>query len=97
LLAQVARFARHLPLAMRIAARDVGRQRGRALSGVGAIMASVTLLVALSIGAASDDEEARAVYLPQATAGEGRIDLQQGPADPTQDPDLRVIERQLQA
>lgn len=93
LLAQFARFARHLPLSMRMAARDVGRQRGRALSGVGAIMASVTLLVALSIGAASDDKEYAVTYLPQAVQGEGRIDLAQGPDDPRPDPDAQVVTR----
>lgn len=73
LLARVASLAARLPLPLRIAARDVGRQRSRSLSGVGAIMASVALMTALAVGGASDIRNDEIHYLPQTTLGTGTI------------------------
>lgn len=62
-----------LPVPLRLAIRDVGRQRGRSVPAVAAIMASVTTLTALAIGGFSDQAQARAEYQPITVMGQGLI------------------------
>lgn len=71
LLTQVARAAAVLPLTGRLAARDIGRQRARATSGVAAIMGATALMTALAIGGASDTAQQRRDYRAQAPMGQG--------------------------
>ncbi|MDF8266423.1 FtsX-like permease family protein [Luteipulveratus flavus] len=67
----VGRAARWLPLSARIATRDVGRQRGRSVSGVTALLAVVALTTALAISGTSDGKQARLDYVPGAPLGYG--------------------------
>lgn len=73
LLSTVGRVGGRFPLPLRIAVRDIGRQRGRSAPAVAAIMAAVTALTALAIGGFSDDEQSRQDYQPQAVMGEGFV------------------------
>ncbi|MBD2759389.1 ABC transporter permease [Yimella sp. cx-573] len=79
LLAQIARAAGALPIAGRMATRDIGRQRSRASSGVAAVMAATALMTALAVAGTSDLAQARRDYIPQAPVGEGM-----GSGSPTQ-------------
>lgn len=73
LLSMVGRLSTRLPLAWRLATRDVGRQRGRSAPAVAAIMASVVTLTALGIGGYSDDAQGRRDYVPQTAMGRGLL------------------------
>jgi len=81
LLTRLGMLARHLPLAWRIAARDVGRQRGRAVATTGAILATVAALTTLLIGMASSENASRDAYQPSLPAGQGVVSLMGGKAD----------------
>ncbi|AKU15337.1 ABC transporter permease [Luteipulveratus mongoliensis] len=71
LLSMLGHLAGRLPIATRLATRDVSRQRGRAASGVAAIMASVAVMTALAISGTSDDSQERRDYIPITPIGEG--------------------------
>ncbi|GAB3581358.1 FtsX-like permease family protein [Calidifontibacter terrae] len=73
LLAQVAKLASVLPVASRIATRDIGRQRSRATSGVAAVMAASALMTALAIGGTSDIAQAKRDYEPSAPIGDAVV------------------------
>lgn len=68
-LSRLGGLAHVLPLSGRIAVRDLGRQRGRAASGVAGVLGVVALLTTLSITGTSDDTQARRDYIPQAPPG----------------------------
>lgn len=53
-LATMARFAHRLPLPMRMAAREAGRQRGRATPTVAAIMAGAAVLAVVAVALQAD-------------------------------------------
>lgn len=74
LLSQVGRLASQMPLPLRLAMRDVGRQRGRSVSGVAAIMACVAMMTALAIGGTSDDQQAQRDHQRQAPMGQAVIE-----------------------
>lgn len=63
------RLAGPLPLPLRLAARDAARNRGRTAPAVAAVMAAVAGITALAIGSASDFEQRRIQYVPQAAEG----------------------------
>ncbi|HWC20832.1 MAG TPA: FtsX-like permease family protein [Flexivirga sp.] len=73
LLTRLGLLARHLPLPFRVAARDVSRQRGRAVATVGAILATVAALTTLSIAFASSDRASSAAYQPSLPVGQGLV------------------------
>ncbi|MDX6739017.1 FtsX-like permease family protein [Actinocorallia sp. A-T 12471] len=64
-----AHFAGRLPLPLRIAVRDAGRNRARTAPAVAAVMATVAAFTALSIGMASDLEQERLEYVPRTAEG----------------------------
>ena len=72
-LALVARGAHRLPLALRMASREAGRQRGRATPTVAAIMAGASALTVICIGVAADTTRASADYVPATTQGQGVV------------------------
>lgn len=78
LLTRLGLIARHLPLPFRVAARDVSRQRGRAVATVGAILATVAALTTLSIAFASSDRASSDAYQPSLPAGEALVTVMQG-------------------
>ncbi len=61
----IARLGRGFPLPLRYAVRDAARHRTRTVPAVAAVAATVAGVVALSIGNASSQSQARAQYLPQ--------------------------------
>ena len=65
----LARAGRGLPLVLRYAVRDAARHRTRTVPAVAAVAATVTGVVALGIGGASDDAEAKAGYQPRLPPG----------------------------
>ena len=73
LLSGVGRLGGRLPLSLRMATRDVGRQRGRGAPAVAAIMVAVTALTALALANTSDQTQAARDYQPQALMGEGLV------------------------
>lgn len=72
-LALVARAAHHLPLPLRMAARDAGRQRGRATPTVAAIMAGAATLAVVCIALQADTVRAARDYLPTARLGQALV------------------------
>ncbi|HSF26323.1 MAG TPA: FtsX-like permease family protein, partial [Actinomycetes bacterium] len=98
LLSLVGRWGARLPLPLRMAARDIGRQRGRAVPTVGAIMAAVATLTTLAIGGISDEAQGARDYQPQAPIGHGL--LQGNPVDLADaravvadiDPELSIVD-----
>lgn len=71
--ALVGRLAARAPLPLRYAARDASRHRTRTIPAIGAVMATVTGVVALGIANASDAEQSRATYEPAASEGSGFV------------------------
>ncbi|TWE11956.1 FtsX-like permease family protein [Rudaeicoccus suwonensis] len=70
-LLQLGRIAGYLPLATRLAVRDLARQRGRGVATIGAIMATVGVMTTLMIGFASYESVGRHNYhalVPMGTA-----------------------------
>ena len=67
----IARVAQGLPLPLRMAARDAGRQRTRSAPTVAAVMGGVTLLTVTLIATTSDEAEAEHFYTPSTVMGEG--------------------------
>ncbi len=65
----LARAARRLPVAARMALRDAARQRGRTAPAVGAVMAAVTGSVAISLYVAALDHHDHLTYRPSAAPG----------------------------
>jgi putative ABC transport system permease protein len=68
-------LASRLPVAPRMATRDAARHRTRSTPTVAAILAGVAALTAFSIGVASDTEQRRKEYRPQAPAGQGFVQV----------------------
>lgn len=65
----VGRTAKHLPLPLRLAARDASRQRGRTAPAVAAVMGAVAGITAIAIGSSSDFAQARRDYEPAYAMG----------------------------
>ena len=75
LLALAGAVASRLPVAPRMATRDAARHRSRSTPTVAAILAGVAALTAFSIGLASDTEQRLREYVPQATMGQGFVQV----------------------
>ncbi len=73
MLSVASRLGRSMPLPLRMATRDIGRQRGRSAPAVAAIMTAVTTLTALAIANASDQAQAARDYQPTTVMGQGLI------------------------
>lgn len=69
----VGRLAGRAPLPLRYAVRDAARHRTRTIPAIGAVMATVTGVVALGIANSSDLEQQREQYRPQTSAGAGFV------------------------
>jgi putative ABC transport system permease protein len=78
----VGRFAKHLPLAPRLALRDAARQRGRSGPAVAAVMAAIAGSVAVSCYFVSIVHRDRAEYRPQARIGQVVLHVPRGPRAP---------------
>lgn len=72
-IALVSTLAGRAPLPLRYAARDAARHRARTVPAIGAVMATVTGVVALGIANASDAKESRETYEPQGALGSGYV------------------------
>jgi putative ABC transport system permease protein len=72
-LATVARFAHRLPLPARMAAREAGRQRGRATPTVAAIMAGAAVLAVVAIGLQADTVRRARDHQEIALPGQGMV------------------------
>lgn len=98
LIVLVARGARRLPMAPRLALRDAARQRGRTAPAVAAVMAAVAGSVAISLVVAATDERDRQGHQPVAAHGRVVQDLSIMNVDgTTTDGDLPASERVLRA
>jgi putative ABC transport system permease protein len=71
LLTVAGRLGRHLPLSLRMAARDSARQRARTGPTVAAVMAGAALLSATVVAIASDTAEQAHTYVPTVATGTG--------------------------
>ncbi|EWT00800.1 hypothetical protein N865_13635 [Intrasporangium oryzae NRRL B-24470] len=72
-LALVARSAHRLPLPLRIAAREAGRQRGRATPTVAAIMAGASVLVVVCIALEAETTRAARDHVDLVRQGEALV------------------------
>jgi putative ABC transport system permease protein len=72
-LALLARLSGRLPLMLRYAVRDANRHRTRTVPAVAAVAATVTGVVALGIGLASDEAQNRETYQPSVASGVGIV------------------------
>ncbi|HET7798786.1 MAG TPA: FtsX-like permease family protein [Humibacillus xanthopallidus] len=89
-LALVARTAHRLPLPVRMAAREAGRQRGRATPTVAAIMAGAAALTVVCIGLEADTVRQARDHVPVVREGQAVI---QGATSPQRLPELaRTVE-----
>ncbi len=94
----LARAARRLPVAARMALRDAARQRGRTAPAVGAVMAAVTGSVAISLYVAALDHHDHLTYRPSAAPGGVVLDLTRwGPNGPEQPHPAAQVEALLRA
>lgn len=73
LLSVLSRVAARAPLPVRLALRDAGRQRGRAIPTIAAVMAGAILLAGFGIAGASTDAFNRALYRPTAPPGQALV------------------------
>lgn len=69
----VGRLSGGAPLPLRYAVRDAARHRARTVPAIGAVMATVTGVVALGIANASDAKESEETYRPSAAMGSGSV------------------------
>ncbi|GAA2741135.1 hypothetical protein GCM10009868_06050 [Terrabacter aerolatus] len=88
-LALVAKVAHRLPLPVRMAAREAGRQRGRATPTVAAIMAGASALAVVCISIEADTTRAARDHVATVREGEATV---RGSVTPERLPDLaRVV------
>ncbi len=83
------RWARRLPLALRLALTDAARHRGRSAPAVAAVLAAVTSATALALVAASFEDRDRANYLAAYPPGTAGIELTQSSVAPDGTEDSR--------
>ena len=65
ILVGIARLSSRLPVSLRMATRDAGRQRSRSVPSVAAILAGVAVLTMVLIASGSDEEQRRREYTAQ--------------------------------
>lgn len=91
----VARLGARLPLGPRIALRDASRNRASAAPAVAAVMAAVAGTVAIGLYIASENEAARAGYVPSLRYGQVAVNFQGGDDGPTPDTISDIMRRTL--
>lgn len=69
----VGKLSGRAPLPLRYAVRDAARHRARTVPAIGAVMATVTGVVALGIANASDAKESEETYRQSAAMGAGAV------------------------
>lgn len=70
ILVGIARLSSRLPVSLRMATRDAGRQRSRSVPSVAAILAGVAALTMVLIASGSDEEQSRREYAAQNLMGD---------------------------
>ncbi|MFC7485862.1 FtsX-like permease family protein [Knoellia sp. CPCC 206453] len=70
ILVGIARLSSRLPVPLRMATRDAGRQRSRSVPSVAAILAGVAALTMVLIASGSDEEQSRREYAAQNLLGD---------------------------
>ncbi|WP_404385722.1 FtsX-like permease family protein [Knoellia locipacati] len=73
LLVGIARVSSRLPVSLRMATRDAGRQRSRSVPAVAAILAGVAVLTMVLIASGSDEEQRRREYTAQNILGDATV------------------------
>lgn len=81
-LASVARFAHRLPLPLRVAAREAGRQRGRATPTVAAIMAGAAVLAVVAVALQADTARQARNHVQLVPPGQAVVQSGIGRLDP---------------
>lgn len=69
----VSRLAHHLPVPLRMAARDAARQRSRSAPAVAAVVGAIAALTMMLVGLASDTTQQAREYTPSGPSGEGVV------------------------
>ncbi|MFC7490843.1 MULTISPECIES: FtsX-like permease family protein [unclassified Knoellia] len=69
----IARLSSRLPVSLRMATRDAGRQRSRSVPSVAAILAGVAALTMVLIASGSDEEQSRRQYAAQNLLGDTTV------------------------
>ena len=80
ILVAIARLSSPLPVSLRMATRDAGRQRSRSVPAVAAILAGVAVLTMVLIASGSDEEQSRREYTAQNVPGDAKVYNNGGPA-----------------
>lgn len=70
ILVGISRLSSRLPVSLRMATRDAGRQRSRSVPSVAAILAGVAALTMVLIASGSDNEQSRREYSAQNLLGD---------------------------
>jgi putative ABC transport system permease protein len=90
----VSRRVTALPFPLRFALRDAARSRGRTAAAAAAVTATVAGAIALGIGGASDEQQARSTYTPSGPRNAAVISV--GGATPQQQQAIRAaVSRRL--
>ncbi|GAA4114224.1 hypothetical protein GCM10022415_10030 [Knoellia locipacati] len=69
----LARISSRLPVSLRMATRDAGRQRSRSVPAIAAILAGVAVLTMVLIASGSDEEQSRREYVAQNLPGDTTV------------------------
>ncbi|KGN41755.1 FtsX-like permease family protein [Knoellia aerolata] len=75
----IARLSARLPVPLRMATRDAGRQRARSVPAIAAILAGVAVLTMTLIASGSDNEQSRREYTAQNVLGDATVSGDAGP------------------
>lgn len=81
ILVGIARLSSRLPVSLRMATRDAGRQRSRSVPAVAAILAGVAVLTMTLIASGSDEEQRRREYTAQNLPGDALVYAGNGSVD----------------
>lgn len=81
ILVGLARLSARLPVPLRMATRDAGRQRTRSVPAVAAILAGVAVLTMVLIASGSDEEQSRREYTAQNLEGDTTVHHESGTID----------------
>ena len=81
ILVGIARLSSRLPVSLRMATRDAGRQRSRSVPAIAAILAGVAVLTMTLIASGSDEEQSRRQYTAQNVPGDAKVYNNAGPAE----------------
>ncbi|WP_353951563.1 FtsX-like permease family protein [Knoellia sp. S7-12] len=73
ILVGIARLSSRLPVSLRMATRDAGRQRSRSVPAIAAILAGVAVLTMTLIASGSDEEQGRREYIAQNIPGDAKV------------------------